>query len=141
MVIVEQLVEWRLVGETEVLGENLPPVPLCLPQIPHDLSRARTRRGGKPGPNRLNHDTAQPAANTWLLITQRDTFTKGINVFCSELLLLLLLSRVWSDYKRGFGLEIGFIDQFTTQLVITLNYSAIADFHTFQIFSSSKFLH
>jgi hypothetical protein len=23
-VIVEQLVEWRLVGETEVLGENLP---------------------------------------------------------------------------------------------------------------------
>jgi hypothetical protein len=24
MVIVEQLVEWRLAGETEVLGENLP---------------------------------------------------------------------------------------------------------------------
>jgi hypothetical protein len=24
MVIVEQLVEWRLTGETEVLGENLP---------------------------------------------------------------------------------------------------------------------
>jgi hypothetical protein len=24
MVIVEKLVEWRLVGETEVLGENLP---------------------------------------------------------------------------------------------------------------------
>jgi hypothetical protein len=24
MVIVEQLVEWRLAGETEILGENLP---------------------------------------------------------------------------------------------------------------------
>jgi hypothetical protein len=32
--------------------------------------------------------------------------------------------------RRGFGLDIGFIDHFTTQLVITLNYSAIANFHT-----------
>jgi hypothetical protein len=43
MVIVEQLVELRLARETEVLGENLPPVPLRPPQIPHDLTRARTR--------------------------------------------------------------------------------------------------
>jgi hypothetical protein len=35
-----------------------------------------------------------------------------------------------SDYRRGFVLDIGFIDNFTTQLVITLNYSAIADLHT-----------
>jgi hypothetical protein len=42
-VIVEQLVEWRLAGETEVLGENLPPTPLCPPQIPHNQTRARTR--------------------------------------------------------------------------------------------------
>jgi hypothetical protein len=39
---VEQSFE-LLEGETEVLGENLPTVPLCLPQIPHDLTRARTR--------------------------------------------------------------------------------------------------
>jgi hypothetical protein len=38
----EQSVEW-LVGETEVLGENLPPGPLCPPQIPHDPTCARTR--------------------------------------------------------------------------------------------------
>jgi hypothetical protein len=37
----EQSVEWELAGETEVLGENLP---LCLPQIPRELTRARTRR-------------------------------------------------------------------------------------------------
>jgi hypothetical protein len=39
---VERLVEC-LAGETEVLGENLHSVPLCPPQIPLDLSRARTR--------------------------------------------------------------------------------------------------
>jgi hypothetical protein len=40
---------------------------------------------------------------------------------------------ILSDCRRGFGLEIGFIDHFNTQLVTTLNYSAIADFHTLQI--------
>jgi hypothetical protein len=38
-----------------------------------------------------------------------------------------------SDYRRGFGLEIRFIDHFNTQLVTTLNYSAIANLHTLQI--------
>jgi hypothetical protein len=38
-----------------------------------------------------------------------------------------------SDYRRGLGLEIGFIDQFNTWLVTTLNYSAIADLYTSQI--------
>jgi hypothetical protein len=37
-----------------------------------------------------------------------------------------------SDSRRGFGLGIGFIDHFNTQLVITL-YSAIANSHTLQI--------
>jgi hypothetical protein len=31
-----------LAEETEVLGEKLPLVPLCPPQIPHDLNRVRT---------------------------------------------------------------------------------------------------
>jgi hypothetical protein len=35
-----------------------------------------------------------------------------------------------SDCKQGFGLDTGFIDHFNTQLVIPLNYSAIANFHT-----------
>jgi hypothetical protein len=34
------------------------------------------------------------------------------------------------DYRRGFGLDTEVIDHFNTQLVITLNYIAIADFHT-----------
>jgi hypothetical protein len=38
-----------------------------------------------------------------------------------------------SDYRRGFGLEVVFIDHFNTEPVITLNYSAIANFHSFQI--------
>jgi hypothetical protein len=37
MMIMEKSVEWGLAGETEV------PVPLCPPQIPHDLTWDRTR--------------------------------------------------------------------------------------------------
>jgi hypothetical protein len=36
------------------------------------------------------------------------------------------------DYRRGFGLDIGFIDHFNTQLVITFNYSAIDNFDILQ---------
>jgi hypothetical protein len=35
-----------------------------------------------------------------------------------------------SDSGRGFGVNIGFIDHFNTQLIITFNYSTIPDFHT-----------
>jgi ethanolamine utilization microcompartment shell protein EutS len=43
-----------------------------------------------------------------------------------------------SDYRRGFGLHIGFIDHFNTQLVITFNYSAIADPHTLKVTRTYK---
>jgi hypothetical protein len=36
-----------------------------------------------------------------------------------------------SDYRRGFGLEIRFIDPL--QVVTTSNYNTIANFHTLQI--------
>jgi hypothetical protein len=55
-VMVEQLVEWRLVGETEVLGENLPSATLSTtnPTWP-DPSSNPGRRGGKPATNRLSY--------------------------------------------------------------------------------------
>jgi hypothetical protein len=40
------------------------------------------------------------------------------------------------DSRWGFGLDIGFIDLFNTQLMITLNYSAITDFCTIQIMTA-----
>jgi hypothetical protein len=43
MMNVEQSVEWELAGKTEVLGGKPAPMPLCPPQIPHDLTWARTR--------------------------------------------------------------------------------------------------
>jgi hypothetical protein len=44
MVIVEQLVEWKLAEKIEVLWENLP-VSLYPPQIPYAQIRAQTRAG------------------------------------------------------------------------------------------------
>jgi hypothetical protein len=43
-----------------------------------------------------------------------------------------ILSCAWVT-RRGFGLQIGFIDHFNTRLVTTLNYSTIADVHSLQI--------
>jgi hypothetical protein len=47
MVIMEKLVEWRLAGDTDVLGENLPPQRHFVHHKSH-----MTRPGFEPGPPR-----------------------------------------------------------------------------------------
>jgi hypothetical protein len=56
---VEKLVEWRLAGETEVLGENCHS-PTLSTTNPTRLDKGLNpgRRGGKPATNRLSYGAA-----------------------------------------------------------------------------------
>jgi hypothetical protein len=40
---------------------------------------------------------------------------------------------ILSDSRRDLGLDVGFIDHSKSQLVITLNYSVISNFHNLQV--------
>jgi hypothetical protein len=57
--IVKSMMECRLAGETEVLGENLPQRHFCPSQNPTCHSGLNPgRRGGKPATNRLSYGAA-----------------------------------------------------------------------------------
>jgi hypothetical protein len=58
--IVEKQMEYRLAGETEVLGENLPQRHFCPSQNPTwpEPGLNPGRRGGKPTTNRLSYGAA-----------------------------------------------------------------------------------
>jgi hypothetical protein len=55
----------------------------------------------------------------------------GLRIHGRILKLKYCYAYVW--LSTGLGLDIGFIDYFNTKLVITHNYSVIANFHTLQL--------
>jgi hypothetical protein len=58
-------VEWYWQGKTEELGENPVPVPLCPPQIPNGLNRARTRASAVRDRRPTTSAMARPPENLW----------------------------------------------------------------------------
>jgi hypothetical protein len=81
--IMEQLVEWRLAGETEVLGENLPQR-----HFVHHKSHMTDpgsnpgRRGGKPATNRLSYGAALPSPlDVWSRMVICALRSRGIELF------------------------------------------------------------
>jgi hypothetical protein len=82
MVIVEKLVEWRLAGETEVLGENLPQRYFCPSQNPTwpDPGLNPGRRGRKPTTNRMSYGAAsRTLAGTRGYSTSRQTYVRSLD--------------------------------------------------------------
>jgi hypothetical protein len=71
----EQLVEWKSAGETEVLGENLPQRHFVNHKIPHDRPGLEPpdRSDGKPATNRLSYGAAFFSPISSPLTTRRVT--------------------------------------------------------------------
>jgi hypothetical protein len=57
------MVEWYIDGKTEELGEKPVPMPLCSPQIPHGLTRVRTRASAVRGRRLATWAMARPSSN------------------------------------------------------------------------------
>jgi hypothetical protein len=81
--MMENFVEWRLAGETEVLGENLPSATLSTTNLTWPDTG---RRGGKPATNRLRYGPASRSSSinkliiASLLIKQRTRNQHSINI-------------------------------------------------------------
>jgi hypothetical protein len=69
-------VEWYWQGKTEELGEKPVPVPLCPPQIPYGLTRARTRASAVRGRRLTTWAMARPTKSV-LVIFKHSVLTSN----------------------------------------------------------------
>jgi hypothetical protein len=63
-------VEWHWQGKTEELGEKPVSVLLCAPQIPHGLTRARTRASAVRGRRLTTWAVARPLQGIYSVLTE-----------------------------------------------------------------------
>jgi hypothetical protein len=67
-----------MTGKTEELGEKPAPVLLCPPQIPHGLSRARTRASAMRGRRLTTWAMARPQLSTYFILLRFQFLTVAI---------------------------------------------------------------
>jgi hypothetical protein len=99
MVIVEKLVEWRLAGETEVLGEKTFPSATSSTTIPTWLDPVLNpgHRGGKPANNRLSYGAAIAQAVSCYEVPHYAAFLPFFTTFVSLFSpCSILTSFIWS---------------------------------------------
>jgi hypothetical protein len=93
-------------------------------------------------PIRLCYPSLRFLTSSWILVISETASGLGHNCFISNTFQFIIHRPSWhSRYiychkkewlQTGFGLHIGFIHHFSSQLVITIKYSAIANLHNLQ---------
>jgi hypothetical protein len=67
-------VEWNWQGKTEILGEKPVPMPLCPPQIPHGLTRDRTRARAVRGRRLTAWTMVRPQRGRYVILSSEDNY-------------------------------------------------------------------
>ena len=80
----EAPMEWNWQGKTEVLGKKPVSVPLCLPQIPHELTRDRTRASAMRGRRLTPWAMARPPRRLKSSLKRRWEPQISLKISCSH---------------------------------------------------------
>jgi hypothetical protein len=96
------------------------PVPLCPPQMPHDLTRARTRSAAEWSLRLTAWATARPFRWFAAVLTGREWY--GVSLISQGFIRVWLAKRVQSVYSLGSTIRVlGFVILYTQYIAVVFN--------------------